>query len=50
MDKQERFKAILMANMKDVTKKSALESIIFLIGLHDITLEELNEVLVSNTK
>lgn len=50
MTNQEVLKAILMANIKKITKESAIESILFLIALHDITLKDLDEALTLKVK
>lgn len=41
MNDQEELKATLMAKMKKITKASALESIRFLMGLHNISVEDI---------
>ena len=50
MTDQEVLKTILMANMKKISKASAIESILFLIGLYDISLKDISEVLVLKNK
>ena len=42
MNKQEEFKASLMAQMDTISKESALEGILFLMGLHNISLAQIS--------
>jgi len=50
MTKQEEFKATLMANMKAISKESAIETILFLIALYDISFKELSNALSNAVK
>lgn len=40
---QEKFKAGLLAQMKTISRRSALEGVLFLMGLHDISINEIEK-------
>lgn len=44
MTKAEKLKATLMAQMKTISKESAMETIMFLMCLHDISIKDFNRV------
>ncbi len=50
MNDEEKLKATLMANMKKITKRSAIEAIIFLMGLRDITLQDIVDYIIEELK
>jgi hypothetical protein len=43
MDTQQRFKAILMANIEGITKQSIIETILLLMKVYKITIKEIQK-------